>query len=343
MNTSQADPDTLLQERQSCPELSIIFVNWNSLRYLEESLTSIYNTTAGVSFEVIIVDNASSGDDLSQLEEQFPSVQTLISGTNLGFAAANNLGFQHSSGKYLLFLNPDTRVIGSAIATMLHHLRSLPDAVVVGCKLLNADGSVQTSCIQRFPTIWNQVLDFEFLRSRWPGWRIWGIAPLFSESSSCVEVEVVSGACLMVERCAFQQAGMFSDQYFMYAEDVDLCYQLRQLGRKTYYVGDAVVLHYGGGTSKPHKGDQWVAIMQRRSILKFCRNAHGGFYAGAYRIAMGISAACRLAVVALIVPFKRVFSEKQLINVTFEKWVAVLCWAIGLKSSGTELYKDCVR
>ena len=105
----------------SSPELSIIFVNWNSLDYLRESLQSIYTATVGIDFEIIVVDNASSRDDATQLKAEFPRVTVVRSEKNLGFARANNLGFQQSSGKYVLFLNPDTKVIGPAIATMLGH------------------------------------------------------------------------------------------------------------------------------------------------------------------------------------------------------------------------------
>ena len=324
----------------SSPELSIIFVNWNSLDYLRESLQSIYTATVGIDFEIIVVDNASSRDDATQLKAEFPRVTVVRSEKNLGFARANNLGFQQSSGKYVLFLNPDTKVIGPAIATMLGHLKSLPGAAVVGCKLLNSDGSVQTSCVQRFPTILNQILDVEFLRRRWPRWRIWGIAPLFSDAPEPAEVEVVSGACLMIERDAFERAGMFNQEYFMYAEDVDLCCQVHKLGRKVYYTGEARVVHYGGGTSKQRKGNQWVAVMQRQAILKFCQNTRGRFYAEAYRVAMGINAACRLALLALVLPFRRLAAENQIVHPTLGKWLGVLKWAIGVDRRVSRLHED---
>jgi GT2 family glycosyltransferase len=232
------------------PELSIVIVNWNSLNYLRDCLTSIFSVDQGLDFEVIVVDNASTKGNPAVLQAEFPRIRLLLNKKNIGFASANNIGFPEWSVDYLLFLNPDTLVIGNALAEMMNRIKSLPGAGALGCKLLNSDGTVQTSCIQRFPTIWNQMLDFEALQFRWPQWKIWGIAPLFEKSSEPVPVEVISGACLMVRREAFESAGQFSLEYYMYAEDDDLCYTIRSLGWTRYYTGGAQVIHHGGGAAK---------------------------------------------------------------------------------------------
>lgn len=324
----QAD---LARSVRSSPELSIIFVNWHSVDYLRESLESVYVTAGGIDFEIIVVDNASSPDETSQLKAEFPDAKIMRTEKNVGFAIANNVGFQHSLGKYVLFLNPDTKVIGPAIANMLGHLKSLPGAAVVGCKLLNSDGSVQTSCIQRFPTILNQILAVEFLRLRWPRWRIWGIAPLFSEGPEPAEVEVVSGACLMIERNAFERAGMFSQQYFMYSEDLDLCYRVYQMGLKAYCVGDAHVIHYGGGSTRRHAGNQWSAIMQAKAMSKFCQTTHGHVYASVFRAAMGLAAVCRLLFIAIFLALGTFAWDEEVLHARFAKWAAILKWAVGLE------------
>ena len=319
-----------MPDGREMPELSIIIVNWNSLAYLRDCLPSLYANSAGCDFEVVVVDNASTGDDAQQIAAEFPQVCLIRSEKNIGFARANNLGFERCSGKYVLFLNPDTKMIGPAIARMLERLKSLPDAGIVGCKLLNTDGTIQTSSVQRFPTILNQMLDIEFLRLRWHRWNFWGIAPLFTANGSPVEVEVVSGACLMIRRDIFAQLGGFSTAYFMYAEDVELCYQTQRAGKKAYYVGDATVIHYGGGSSKRRGSNQWTAIMQRRALLLFCQRTHGRAYAAAFRLAMGFVALCRLAVFALLFPFRNNAYEKRILHSAPSKWIGVLKWAVGL-------------
>jgi GT2 family glycosyltransferase len=212
-------------------ELSIICVNWNSLEYLRECIASVYQHTHGVSFEIIVVDNASPQGGVDALKQQFPEITIIKSEKNLGFAGANNVGFRRSSGDYVLFLNPDTKLAEPAINAMLQHIKMLPDAGIVGCKLLNTDLSVQLTSIQKFPTILNQVLDAEYLQLRWPHCFLWEIAPLFSNEVKLLKVEVITGACMLLRREVFERVGMFSEDYFMYAEDIDLNYKVRRAGQ----------------------------------------------------------------------------------------------------------------
>jgi GT2 family glycosyltransferase len=316
---------------ETSPKLSIIFVNWNSTEYLRACLASIFSEAQGLDFEIIVVDNASPSGDAGVLKTEFPGINLVESKTNLGFAGANNLGFRHSTGKLLLFLNPDTKIIGSAIQTMAAHLESIPGAGIVGCKLLNTDLSIQTSCVQRFPTILNQALDIEFLRLRWPACRLWEIQALFSDRPGPSELEVISGACLMIRREVFEAAGRFSEDYFMYGEDMDLCFKVRQAGFKNYYVGDASVIHYGGGSSKQSGKNQWATIHQRNAILQFCRKTRGPFYAWMYRAVIGMAALGRLLVVIPLLPLQRIVVRMRRVSSASEKWLAILKWAVGLE------------
>jgi hypothetical protein len=309
------------------PDLSIIFVNWNSSEYLRACLNSLRAQARGVALEIIVVDNASPKDDVDQLKQEFPDIQLIKSKGNLGFARANNVGFKQSSGEYILFLNPDTEVLDSAVPKMLERLQSLPRSGAIGCKLLNSDLSVQTSCIQRFPTILNQMLDIEALRLRWPACRLWRIDPLFSDAEQPSETEVISGACLMIRRDVFEAVGLFSEDYFMYAEDADLCFKVYRAGFKNYFVGDARVIHHGGGSSKQKSEDQWATLAQRDAILHFCRKFHGALYAWMYRVSTTVAAAGRLLA---MFPFSWVGSsaQRQSVSLTKKKWAAVLLWSV---------------
>jgi len=301
-------------------DLSIIVVNWNSTDYLRESVRSIFEHTADLHFEIIIVDNASPVDDVDILKDEFSGITLIKSRENLGFARANNLGFRSATGRYILFLNPDTRLVNSAINLMVDQLKILPESGVVGCKLLNGDLSIQTSCIQTFPTILNQVLDADYLRNRWPRSSLWGVGPLFFEVPAPVKVEGVSGACMMIRREVFEKAGLFSDVYFMYAEDLDLCRKVVRAGHSNYYVGAGVVVHYGGKSSTP----LWATAMKWRSILLYCTKNHGRCYALLFRFAMILAAVARLTMLALAWLFACVRTRKRRSDPAAAKWRTIL-------------------
>jgi N-acetylglucosaminyl-diphospho-decaprenol L-rhamnosyltransferase len=309
-------------------DLSVICVNWNSLDYLRECVASIYEHTQGISFEIIIVDNASPEGDVDTLRRQFPNLIIIRSRENLGFAGANNVGFKRSCGTHVLFLNPDTKLIGPAIATMLESIAVLPDAGIVGCKLLNSDLSVSTSSIQRFPTILNQILNIEALRLRWPGCRLWDLGPLFSENMRPVRVEVIPGACMLLRREVFSQAGMFSEDYFMYAEDLDLNFKVKNLGLANYYVGWAEIIHHGGKSSSRQRVSQWATMMKYRAMSRLFQKTRGRMYGAMYRIAMGSTAAGRLVLLAIMLPF----GDRESVRSASEKWAAVVKWALGLQT-----------
>ncbi len=318
-------------------DLSIILVNWNSTDYLRECVASIYEFTSGVSFEVIVVDNASRVQDCDRLVEQFSELKVIKSSRNLGFARANNLGFRQSSGDHVLFLNPDTRLLGQTINIVLERLKSLPDAGVIGCKLLNSDLSVQTSCIQSFPTVLNQLMDVAYLRSRWPNSRLWGISPLLSDCPSASEVEAVSGACMMLRREVFAEVGMFSEEYFMYAEDLDLCYKVVRAGYVNYYISQARMIHHGGKSSRQQKIDQWATIMKVRAVQHFCVKTRGRGYGAVYRAAMACSAMGRLLLIGLASCIVSARWNSEDLSMAAAKWKAILRWALGLEKAAFDV------
>lgn len=313
-------------------DLSIVIVNWNSVDFLRKCLTSVYANSKGMSFEVIVIDNASFDGCEKMIQNEFSLVRFIQSQKNLGFARANNLASEQATGKILLFLNPDTEVIGPALQGMVACLMSLPDAGVVGPTLLNSDGSIQTSCIQSFPSILNQALDSEYLRAAFPKWSLWGNQALFEESSRPVVVEGISGACLMIRKRTFEDVGRFSSEYFMYGEDMDLCYMVQKAGWKNYYVSNAKVIHHGGQSTASLSDKQFSSVMMRQSLLRFMRGHRGDGYAVVFRLTMAIAALSRLAVVSVVMLFLGITPQRHSLSLSFSKWFRVLCWAIGLES-----------
>lgn len=308
--------------------LSIIFVNWNSQAYLKACLVSLYKYDSNVEFEVIVVDNNSPEKGVSALREEFPQIKIFESDKNLGFAGANNVGFELSTGSNLLFLNPDTELTGNALQPMLRQLEKLPDVGILGCKLLNTDGTIQTSCIQKFPTILNQVLDIEALRLKWPSCPLWDISPLFANNPGAVKVEAISGAAMFVKREVFTRIGKFSEDYFMYAEDIDLCYKAQKLGLNNYYFGNVAIVHHGGKSSGQVKVNQWATSMKLRAVQKLLIKRGGTIYGFAYRLGIGIAAAVRLVLIAGMQIARKLVHGSGNLQLAWQKWLAIFRWAI---------------
>ena len=310
-------------------DLSIIIVNWNSKEYLRKCIASILAETHGIEFEIVVIDNASFDSSGEMLRQCYPQVPFMQAEKNLGFAKANNAAFHKSRGRHVLFLNPDTELFGPAVNMMFDYLQQLPRAGAIGCKLLNADKTVQTSCIQSFPTILNQILDSEILRALWPKSSLWGNAPLFGDQNGPAEVEAIAGACVMLKRSVFEQVGMFSEDYFMYAEDIDLCYKIRQADYKNYYVPNAAVIHFGGASTQQRPSDFSVIIM-RESVWRFLRKTRGKTYSLSYRILTLIAAMGRMAILMIFLPLLIIRHGIKSWNSSFRKWGAILTWSLGL-------------
>src|SRR5262249_45560421 len=136
-------------------------------------------------------------------------------------------------------------------------------AGIVGPMLLNGDQSVQTSCIRAFPTILSEIVDSDLLRKWFPGWSLWGSAPLWRNNGQPAAVDAVSGASLMIRKETFESIGMFSTCFFMYAEDVDLCFKARQRGWGVYFIPEATVIHYGGQSSGAAEDRHFADVMLR--------------------------------------------------------------------------------
>jgi len=312
----------------SQPDLSILIVNWNSTAYLRKCLATLFAQTKGLDFEVVVIDSASFDGCGEMLQKEFPVVKFLQSRENIGFAASNNLAFRHSSGRTVVFLNPDTEIVGPALKTMWDFVESTPQAGAVGCKLLNTDSSIQTSCVQRYPTLLNQFLDSELLRRLFPRAKVWGTQSLL-EDGAPVAVEVISGACLMMKRSVCDQVGHFSTDYFMYAEDVDLCYRAQRAGYRNCYVGQATVVHHGGGSSTSIAKNNFAAIVVRDSLWKFLRKHRGPLYAAAYRISTALQAIVRVALLVAVLGVTLGQFRRHSLWLSLVKWTRLLSWAAG--------------
>lgn len=235
-------------------DISIVIVNYKSRAKLLNCLSSLVAPTVGLKREIFIVDN-NSGDDLSDLSNNFPEVILINSLVNLGMGGGNNLGIKQAAGEFVLILNPDTVIRPGAIEILVSYLRSHPDVAMVGPKLLYPDGSLQYSCL-RSPSFFMPILRRTFFGRYFPVQLDKFVMKDFNHEK-VRSVDWLMGSCLLFRReihCSgnniFKPA--FDERYFMYFEDIDLARQIWSRGYKVVYVPEAVVIHDHQRASAQH-------------------------------------------------------------------------------------------
>jgi N-acetylglucosaminyl-diphospho-decaprenol L-rhamnosyltransferase len=314
------------------PDLSIIIVNWRSRTFVRQCLATLFDNNTILACEIIVIDNASFDGVAEMLAAEFPQVIFLQCDRNVGFAAANNLAFARSRGRYILFLNPDTEVQGQAIQTLVSALDLLPDAGMVGARLLNSDLSLQTTCITSAPALLNQTLNSDLLRTAFPRWKLWGMRALFDSSRSPVQVEAISGACMLARRSVLDRVGAFSTEYFMYAEDMDLCIKITRAGSAIYYVPNATIIHHAGGSSSLRRESNFCSIMVRKSLVRFFALHRGRPYAFLYRTSLVFASTFRIFFLTLAFPILLQHRGFPLAAQPLRKWFSIFLWSLGLTS-----------
>jgi GT2 family glycosyltransferase len=309
--------------------VSILIVNWRSKDYVRRCLQTVRETSSQLVRQIIVVDGGSFDDCGKMLAIEFPEVEFVQSPDNVGFGRSNNLGFERVNQPVLLLLNPDTELRPGALAQMLEVLEKHENAGIVSPRLLNSDGTLQMSSVMAFPTPLNQALRADWLMKLWPRSRLWGAGEAYT-SDVPVAVEAVSGACMLLRTELFRRLGGFRPEFFMYAEDMDLCLRAHRLGFVNYHVPRAEVLHHGGGSSRTQVS-QFSTVTMRDSTATYMRLNHGRATLLCYRFLQGLSAATRLL---LVLPtwLVRRGESRMASKITLTKWWYVLKWALGSSS-----------
>ena len=251
-------------------DLSIIIVNWNTKEFLLPCLRSILGGERRMDWEVIVIDNGSQDGSREEVKKVFPFAHFVENEKNFGFAKAANQGLQKASGRYVLLLNPDTQVKNGAIERLVLFMEAHSDVGVVGGQLLNADGSKQNS-IANFPSLATELFNKSLLRVLFPK-RFPGKERNYSEP---VEVDSVIGACMMVRREDLAQVGFLDENYFLFLEETDWCYRMKNAGWKIYHVPQAEVFHSQGKSAEADKKRAKVEYFRSRYHF-FKKNRGGG-------------------------------------------------------------------
>lgn len=259
-----------LSARKSFPsdvDLTIVIVSWNTKEHLRRCLNSIYRPNVETTFEVIVVDNASSDGSADMAELEFPQTNVIRNSKNLGFARAANQAIILGRGNLFMLVNPDAALADKAIDRIITFARDHPDVGIIGCKVFNEDGTLQHSC-RRFPTpgvgfFRNTFLGRLFPRNRYT--RTYLMTDW--DHNNLREVDWVSGACMVIRRETLSEIGMFDERYFMYCEDLDLCFRAHNAGWKVFYYPRAAATHRKGASSD--QAQVRCVVTFHKSLYKF--------------------------------------------------------------------------
>jgi len=229
-------------------DLSIIIVSYNAKEFLKGCIESIYKTTKNIQFEIIVSDNNSTDGTVDMLKKlKTENFQLIENKNNLGFSKANNVGVKKASGRYLLFLNPDTVVHENTLEGMVEFMDEYHEAGAATCKLVMPNGQIDDASHRGSPTPWNALAHFSGLSKLFGKTKLFGGYNLdYLNLNEMHEIEALAGAFMLVRRKAGEEVGWWDEDYFFYGEDLDFCYMLKEYGWKIYYVPQYSVLHYKG-------------------------------------------------------------------------------------------------
>ena len=292
-------------------EVSVVIVSWNTRALLETCLASVDGPAAGSAIDVVVVDNASEDGSAEMVRRNFQNVRLIENDENVGYARANNQGIRAGRSDFVLLLNSDTQLRHGVIERLASFLRANPEVAAVGPRVANPDGSLQTSC---YPT---PTLFREF-------WRLFHLDALLPLGSYAMsrwdqirpqEVEILLGACILVRREAMERVGLLNETYFMYSEDLDLCYRLRRDGGRIFWYPSAEIVHHGGQSTRQVSRQMFLQLY--RSKLAFFRLYYGGLTAAVYKLILLAASLARLGLsplAALLCSRNRTLDIEQAYN-----------------------------
>ncbi|MDI1354029.1 MAG: glycosyltransferase [bacterium] len=249
-------------------KLSVIIVNYNVKHFLEQCLFSVFKALKGIDSEVFVVDNNSVDGSLALLREKFAQVKIISNNQNLGFSRANNQAIRLATGKYVLLLNPDTVVQEDTFSQTLAFMDSHPDAGGLGIKMLDGKGAFLPESKRGLPTPEVAFYKIFGLAKLFPASKKFGQYHLtYLNKNANHEVDVLSGAFMLIRKETLDKIGLLDETFFMYGEDIDLSYRITQAGYKNYYFAGSSIIHYKGESTKKSSVNYVIVFYKAMAIF----------------------------------------------------------------------------
>ena len=232
-------------------DLSIVIVNYQTFELTKNTINSILKYDHPFSYEILVVDNASSDDSLAKLQDYFKDdVKFIASAENNGFAAGNNQALKVANGKYILLLNSDTIVWENTLESIHDYMEGHADVGACGCRVLLENGELDKACKRSFPNVKNSFFKLFHIptNSKDNDYNLVNLP-----DGEVYEIDCLTGAFMFMRAEALNEVGLLDETFFMYGEDIDLCYRIKQAGWKIVYYGKSKITHLKGASSKKQK------------------------------------------------------------------------------------------
>lgn len=255
------------------PDLSIIILNYNTKDLLRDCLSSIKKAKSnGFTFETIVVDNASKDSSAAMVKKEFSWVKLIASKKNLGFAGGNNLGLKKAKGRYILFLNSDTKIVPEGLVKMMEFMEQNPGIGASTPKTMLFSGGMDPDCHRSFPTPWASICYFSGLEKLFPKSKLFGqYHKSYLNLNKAHEIDAGFGTFMFVRKKALDQVGGWDEKYFFYGEDLDFCYRIKKAGWKVMFYPEPLVTHHKGASSGLRRESKDVARASRKTRIRVAK------------------------------------------------------------------------
>lgn len=272
--------------------LSVVIVNYQTFELTRDTVNSVLKYDYPFSVEVIVVDNASGDDSLTRLKDYFnDEVKFIASGENRGFAAGNNLALKDVNSDYVLLLNSDTVVWENTLENIYNYMENHPDVGACGCRVRFESGELDKACKRTFPNVKNSFFRLFHIptKSKDDNYNLTNLP-----DDEVYEIDCLTGAFMFMRNDALKQAGILDETFFMYGEDIDLCYRIKKAGWKIVYYGKSSITHLKGASSKKQKNKLIYEFYRAMYIYYKKHHAHESFFLVNIVVYLGIALLCIL-------------------------------------------------
>ncbi|WP_421773618.1 glycosyltransferase [Gracilimonas sp.] len=304
--------------QKAAPHISVVIVNYKVKEYIANLLNSLKKAQHDFNLEIFVVDNNSGDDSISYLKNRYPEVHYIANKENVGFGKANNQAIRQAKGEFTLIINPDTLVSEDTLDVLVNHMSENPECGAAGCKILNPDGTFAPESRRSIPTIWSASCKVFGLNTLFPESKLLGQYYLsWLDEDEAGEIPVLSGSFMFWRTDLLKELDGFDERFFMYGEDIDLCYRVQKTDYRIDYIPDTSIIHYKGESTK--KGDLRYIRIFNKALYQFFDKHYSARYSLFFRIFIYLAIWLKTALSFISTNLKKlkpVFADLVLLNLS---------------------------